>query len=552
MSYGPVPLTIGVTGHIDLHPADIDVLEKHVDEYFTRLQGMYPHTPLQVLSALAEGADRLVARVAVKRGIKLIVPLPMPRQDYEKDFPKSTNEFRALLADRRVVVVSKNAANPEEAYARLGAWLAHNSQIILALWDGSDNQKQGGTADVVRLKRGELRPGGQQLLDPSDTGPVHVIHVRRAGQPNAADVGKEDDLYPRNYGPKEDAAKTFETICRRTEEFNADDVAYRTGLTKARQKSREYLLSTLHNDPAIATLEPTIELYTVADTLAGSFQRWTIIALRALFLLVFLAVVIFALFAHEAFGQGPERLLLVTYLLLFLMAWLVHLWARNKRFQDRYLEYRALAEALRVQFYWYVAGIDESAADRCLPHQSYELDWIRDALRTAELATTPRPALGVGGLQHALKEWVVGQSNYFRSTMEREEKTITAMKVIVGILIAFGIVATMAHGLLLWRCGPCGDEEHKWFILAIAIPTAAAALLHGYGEKRALESHVKRYRRALTVFDDAREQIQLSLQRDDTKAACGVLRDLGGQALAENGDWVILHRDRPLEVPQAG
>jgi hypothetical protein len=546
-------LTIGTTGHIDLHPDDVPLLEKRVGEYFARLQRQYPHTPLQVLSALAEGADRLVARVALKRGIKLIAPLPLPQEEYEKDFElaKSKQDFRDLLAGRRVVVVSESAANRDDAYARLGAWLAHNSQIILALWDESDNHKHGGTADVVRLKRGELRPGGQQLLDPSDTGPVHVIHARRAGEQNTADVGKENDLYPRNYGSNEVAAETFETICRRTEELNADAVASAKQMTKARQTSRGYLMSTLRDAAAVEPLAPTIELYTFADTLAGSFQRRTIYALRTLFVLVFLAVMSFALFAHEAFGRAPERPLLITYLLLFLAAWLVHLWASWRRYQDRYLEYRALAEALRVQFYWYVAAIDDSAADRCLPHQSYELDWIRNTLRAAELAAEQRPAFGVGGLQHALEGWVVGQRDYFRSTVEREETAIRTRNWIVRILIAVG-VATAVGGAFYWRDRPCDDQGHKWFILAIAIPTAAAALWHGYGEKRALEGHMKRYGRALVVFENAREQIEQHLAGNDEEAARGVFRDLGGQALAENGDWVILHRDRPLEVPQPG
>jgi len=27
--------------------------------------------------------------------------------------------------------------------------------------------------------------------------------------------------------------------------------------------------------------------------------------------------------------------------------------------------------------------------------------------------------------------------------------------------------------------------------------------------------------------------------------------DLGREALAEQGDWVILHRERPIDLPQA-
>jgi hypothetical protein len=31
-----------------------------------------------------------------------------------------------------------------------------------------------------------------------------------------------------------------------------------------------------------------------------------------------------------------------------------------------------------------------------------------------------------------------------------------------------------------------------------------------------------------------------------------LIEELGKEALEENGDWVLLHRERPLEVPHAG
>jgi hypothetical protein len=30
------------------------------------------------------------------------------------------------------------------------------------------------------------------------------------------------------------------------------------------------------------------------------------------------------------------------------------------------------------------------------------------------------------------------------------------------------------------------------------------------------------------------------------------VRELGEEALAENGDWVLIHREREVEVPHAG
>ena len=81
-----LPLVIGVTGHRDLRVQDIPELEAAVRNVLAELHAMCPKTPLVLLSPLAEGADRLVARVALADGATLVAPLPLARAEYEKDF----------------------------------------------------------------------------------------------------------------------------------------------------------------------------------------------------------------------------------------------------------------------------------------------------------------------------------------------------------------------------------------------------------------------------------------------------------------------------------
>jgi hypothetical protein len=83
---GPLQLFIGITGHRDLRTEDIPNLEKAIRQVFEGLARDYPHTPVFLLSPLAEGADRLAARVALEMGVSLAVPMPMPQEEYEKDF----------------------------------------------------------------------------------------------------------------------------------------------------------------------------------------------------------------------------------------------------------------------------------------------------------------------------------------------------------------------------------------------------------------------------------------------------------------------------------
>jgi hypothetical protein len=52
-------------------------------------------------------------------------------------------------------------------------------------------------------------------------------------------------------------------------------------------------------------------------------------------------------------------------------------------------------------------------------------------------------------------------------------------------------------------------------------------------------------------FAVAEQELTKSLEAADGARAQRLLHEVGVEALAENGDWVLLYRDRPLDVPRA-
>src|SRR6185312_1348133 len=151
-STGLLPLVIGVTGHRDLDRADYPIYRARVAELLTSLRRQYPATPLRILSSLAEGADRLAAEVALEHQCELLVPLPLEPAEYERDFPDSTEEFRSLLGRvpaEHVFVLEHTAGHApphwsaaghrDLSYREAGAYMAAHSHVLLALWDGLDN-----------------------------------------------------------------------------------------------------------------------------------------------------------------------------------------------------------------------------------------------------------------------------------------------------------------------------------------------------------------------------------------------------------------------------
>jgi hypothetical protein len=147
-------VVVGVLGHRIL--TDIERLEAGVKQALTRIEGAFPGEPMVVLSALAEGADRLVADEVLQRpDSRLIAVLPLPAADYETDFgeDESKREFRELL-DRADEVIELPATETREAaYETGGRHVLDNCDVLVAIWDGQGAQGQGGTGASVAVAR---------------------------------------------------------------------------------------------------------------------------------------------------------------------------------------------------------------------------------------------------------------------------------------------------------------------------------------------------------------------------------------------------------------
>jgi hypothetical protein len=218
----------GVTGHRDLRDEDVLKLERYVQNIFFEFKARYPDTPMRLITPLAEGADRLAARAALETGVRLIVPLPMSRKEYEKDFstPASISEFSSLLsrADECLELPLAGGNTPENIkpygehrdrqYAQAGAYIAGNCHILIALWDGARINLPGGTSDVVTFKTDGL-PGAYRSIygNPAIPGKGPVYHL----------------VTPRKKNPKTEA-EPFTLIILYPSGGQDDDSKYRTKL----------------------------------------------------------------------------------------------------------------------------------------------------------------------------------------------------------------------------------------------------------------------------------------------------------------------------------
>jgi hypothetical protein len=189
------PFVFGISGHRDLVPADRPELRRQLDIVFDSFCAAYPDRTYELLSPLAEGADRLAAEVALARGISLLVPMPMAQPEYERDFASdgSLDEFRRMLASAsaswelgnpRELEASElpGIASRDQQYAAVGEYIAEKSNVLILLWDGQVNQKVGGTA-WVKMRREELVSraprDAAKVCRPGYLAMVHIVTPRQ-------------------------------------------------------------------------------------------------------------------------------------------------------------------------------------------------------------------------------------------------------------------------------------------------------------------------------------------------------------------------------------
>lgn len=146
-------INIGITGHRDI--VESKELKEGIVRFFKNLELQEQESRL--FSPLADGADRLVTDIYLeifKEKSKLKVPMPFGQERYMEDFDEiSKEEFLNYLKIADEVVEVEN--NQECHYKSVGYYVVDESDVLLALWDGTFNHKSGGTGDVVAYARSQ-------------------------------------------------------------------------------------------------------------------------------------------------------------------------------------------------------------------------------------------------------------------------------------------------------------------------------------------------------------------------------------------------------------
>lgn len=535
-----IHLVIGITGHRDIVDENKDSLKNEIREFFQGLKSKFTNTPLLLLTSLAEGADRIAAQVALEEKINYIVPLPLPIDEYSKDFPNTKEEFSDLLRkslgyfelpyyESEIKAFSNYGPERNKRYEYAGAYIVRNSQILIALWNGEYVSSKGGTSEIVKFKLKGLPPEyapNITLLDSQDNGPVfHILTRRRKSLDKTKDYFPErwkiypDAMNEEYFFGRDGIFSKIDKFNEKIKKLNDDEI----------EKSRETLASSVKDKEKFVSF-----IYAEADILAIKYKRrWSLLQiflisivgiLLGLFLLYINLQIFYLLIIYAA--------AYITFALMFKVKDLPREYHRN------YFDYRAMAEGLRVEFFLRLAGIHEDISNLYLRKHSLHMRWVREVMRSANLFD-PQKEPDIEAIKNY---WINSQYDYYKNSSEKNfriERNLTRTSYILFSLGVTSILGAIALNLL-----------YLYNVLSITIALIItlpffAGLIETYITRSAIKETAYEYSRMKKLFENAINLLKVV----DNDQHILIISELGKEALRENADWLLMHDRIPDKIP---
>lgn len=275
-------------------------------------------------------------------------------------------------------------------------------------------------------------------------------------------------------------------------------------------------------DPALKAID---ELYGAADTLsirnAVKHQR-ILLALSIIGTLITMGFLLY----DEAELHG--LILACTVMILFLFY--IHRKAHTLDCHRKYIEYRVLAETLRVQFFLSVAGVQKQVVDILPWFIRQGLPWIEDVLKSL-------PKMSSHERNPIINFWILDQRAYHNGALAKAENKKNRDNRTTRVVIAITIIAyliTLFFELFIFSQNPGSvDVNAVRAILKIIVGTMSAVTLFtsSYYGKLSLTYTINDHKRMIALYDNAEREIARKGETEE------ILVDLAREFLIENSTW---------------
>lgn len=606
MSYGAqdylIPIVLGVAAQNGI-AADEERLSGAISDQMTKIRNTFPNSPFTIISSLSAPEERLATRLAMDLlNAGLIVVLPFRIERYKETFgnDEEVKDFSELLgralfsvditertAVKKLKKKKNTGADEQSGWSRAAAYIAEQTEILLHVTGDGGN----GAFDFPSMIVDYMREGSASRassLNDAGSGLYNVdksmiiclnthtyqTSIEFAPPGYEADNGTLENangmyditadkfsnihrclgsaLYKiyEMYRPQseEDRSRklsrsSLTEIMERIDCFNRDIQRYReVNGDKELVQSKKYLFGNEVENEIISGNSAIVKLtalYTASDVLSQHYQQKTARTIKWIYILFFITVLLYGIIDMSYY-------LVLFYIALIPAIALLIRKTSMDRIEDRFLDYRALAEGLRVQIFWTLSGVGEKVSSHYLSKYAGLLTWIRKAVKSAELVSSGfKTADSQKSIDLTKKLWIESQLGYFSSKRlpifhkSRKFGGIASMSFIVTLLVA------VVFGIYVLAEGVSNETVTTNFEILLGAIAAVGVTAEAYKNKMAYDEIERRYSMARQTYASAKREFELGKMRPEK-----ILIAVGIEALMENSDWLWIHRSVPLEVPK--
>lgn len=589
--YEKIPIVVGITGHRNIVEEDKPAIKEQVKAALAEIKQMCrakdkrgEDTPVIMLNGLAQGADMLCAEAAFEEGIDVYAVLPREAAEYENSFDDEKDRAKLAqylsLAKKQIIApdletngkwLEENAdVNPDSyEYRQLGIYIAEHSHILIALWDGKPPKVSYGcgTIEVIKFALEHDYFDKNHLFTPGSINDSAVIWIksRRQGDGGQADikrvwmssnlVGKTNGENVGEYSYGSEPPAYLKSIIDRTVRYNERSVSMtkKVSLWKETEELDDYRTALRYHHAKADVLS-----YAMNQSKYNKF----------LLLLAITASLVAAMFLVYDDASVPIFIFPCTAFICAVIA--LFIIGKKKNYHKNFIDYRALAEALRIQFYLSLCldecPVTSSVCELYSWAQKVDFAWIDKALRA--IAATHDARKLAADRTKVLNVWIgtnsspTGQLRYHTGKIAKNAKSAKKYDNIAAALLSLTLAVYFAIFVLeivacalggtdvyyFWEKDICGVLPYRSLGAILLGTLTAASLLFSsyfgklsYGRKTDDNDKMSRlYAAALSRWDEVSVHSENAIEN--------YVKAIARDEIVENGIWYSYVNENTLEI----
>jgi len=521
-----IPLTVGLIGHRKLPAQELEGIVAEFDEFVAGLLGSLQHTPILLLTSLAEGADRIALSSRFRDSLTICAVLPFELEDYRNDFEdaESLQDFEESLnsVDQYVEPFARGTMSAQRNldYRECANWISERSNILVAVWNGKYNDEPGGTSDTINYRTEKNENAGSL-----ETLNKNIFHI----------LGSNDDQ-----GINEDCACPFH-------KSSQDEFAPDISLLESFNESISIEIRKTDTNDISSNL---------FDSMASAAKKKYLYASRT--------VLIFGLVALNLLNVtqiSNSKICFLATIFTFLLTF--YFWRRSVRLnlKAKYEGFRMIAEVLRIQSWWTQMGIGIRLIDH--PHTKIDSDAgirrIADNLISSnELQFLIRPSeikekKSFIEIHRNAKLWLTEQMDYLggnsskkgaiRANSNSAHKFELLSKIFIGVTIGLFV---LSQTIQLREQDFSSYVFFMLYTMLIPVSLSISAGSIAYIQLMGFKEISSRFESSFRVIQRGLMQLEEIDQSIDIEKIFDIVEEVGVESYCESIYWYKINKSKEL------